>query len=117
MFKNTKHNIINLDKLTYASLYKFPQNILNSKRYTFKKIDICSTKITNILNHYKPDILIHLAAESHVDNSINSPTAFIDTNIYGTYNLLESVKNFNTLDTKKINLNSLISQLMKYLAI
>ena len=104
LFKNTNHNIINLDKLTYASLYKFPQSILNSKRYTFKKIDICSAKITNILKHYKPDTLVHLAAESHVDNSISSPTAFIDTNIYGTYNLLRcTLKYFNTLDTKKKN--------------
>ena len=104
LFKNTKHNIINLDKLTYASLYKIPQNILNSKRYTFKKIDICSTKITNILKNYKPEILVHLAAESHVDNSINSPAAFIDTNIYGTYNLLRcTLKYFNTLETKKKN--------------
>ena len=104
LFKNTKHNIINIDKLTYASLYKTPQNILNSKRYAFKKIDICSAKMTNILKHYKPDILVHLAAESHVDNSINAPSAFVDTNIYGTYNLLRcTLKYFNTLNTKKKN--------------
>ena len=104
LFKNTKHNIINLDKLTYASLYKIPQNIVNSRRYTFKKIDVCSSKITNILKHYKPDILVHLAAESHVDNSINSPIAFINTNIYGTYNLLRcTLKYFKTLDNKKKN--------------
>ena len=102
LFKNTKHNIINLDKLTYASLYKTPQNILKSKRYTFKKMDICSTKITNILMLHKPDVIVHLAAESHVDNSIKSPTAFIDTNIYGTFNLLRcSLKYYNNLDKKK----------------
>ena len=104
LFKNTKHNIINLDKLTYASLYKTPQNILKSKRYTFKKMDICSTKITNILMLHKPDVIVHLAAESHVDNSIKSPTAFIDTNIYGTFNLLRcSLKYYNNLDKKKKN--------------
>ena len=102
LFKNTKYNIMNVDKLTYASLYKTPQNILNSKRYIFKKVDICSPKINNIFKHYKPDILVHLAAESHVDNSINSPTAFIDTNIYGTYNLLRcTLKYLNNIDAKK----------------
>ncbi len=104
LFKNTKHNIINIDKLTYASLYKIPQVILNSNRYIFKKADICSNKITSYLKKYKPDILIHLAAESHVDNSIYSPSEFINTNIYGTYNLLRStMKYLSTTTLKKKN--------------
>lgn len=104
LFYNTKHTIINFDKLTYASLYKIPQNIIKSDRYNFKKIDICSNHITSLLKKYKPDILIHLAAESHVDNSISSPSEFINTNIYGTYNLLRSTaKYLSSLTSKKKN--------------
>ena len=104
IFNNTKYKIINIDKLTYASLYKFPKKIIESKRYKFIKKDICSNKITYYLKKYSPDIIIHLAAESHVDNSISSPAEFINTNIYGTYNLLRCTsKYFSSVSLKKKN--------------
>ena len=92
LFYKTKYNIYNIDKLTYASFHSFSSEILDSKRYNFDKLDICSNKIIDYFNDIKPDIVLHLAAESHVDNSINSPAKFLKTNILGTYNLLKNFK-------------------------
>ena len=80
---NTDHQIINIDKLTYAGNLDTLNSIDKNKRYSFEKIYICSSKeIAKIFNKYEPDNVIHLAAESHVDRSIDSPAEFIKTNIF-----------------------------------
>ncbi len=88
-------NILNIDKLTYAgnlaSLGSFQEN----ERYQFQHIDICNKEaITTAVLAFKPDAIMHLAAESHVDRSIDGPADFIQTNIIGTYNLLEASKEY-----------------------
>jgi len=90
IINNTDHQIINIDKLTYAGNLESLQSIDDSERYSFERIDICSSKdVSKMFNKYQPDNVIHLAAESHVDRSIDSPAEFIKTNIFGTYTLLE----------------------------
>ena len=86
LINNTEHHIINVDKLTYAGNLASLGEASQSNRYTFEKVDICDrTQIDRILTSYKPNAIMHLAAESHVDRSIDGPTAFIETNIIGTY--------------------------------
>jgi len=95
--KYTSYNIINVDKLTYASNVDFLNEISSFKNYTFVKADICNFgKIQEVFVKYKITDVIHLAAESHVDNSIENALEFANTNIIGTINLLElSRKNWN----------------------
>ncbi len=94
--KNFNGNIINLDKLTYASNLNNLQEIklkYNSNRYFFEKIDICDmSKIKKKFEKYNIDAVCHFAAESHVDRSISNPAEFINTNINGTFNLLEAAR-------------------------
>jgi dTDP-glucose 4,6-dehydratase len=86
--------IVNLDKLTYAGELSNLDNLKNNDRYTFLKGDICDSKLINTLfERYNFTGVIHFAAESHVDNSIKDPDAFINTNVYGTFNLLNTAKN------------------------
>ena len=86
----TKHKILNLDKLSYSGNLKSLQPVALSSNYVFKKIDICNGKLVEkIFKSFQPDIIMHLAAESHVDRSILKSKEFIYTNILGTYNLLE----------------------------
>ena len=86
----TSHTVVNIDKLTYSGNLESLESIQDSKSYIFQKIDICDRKkLFNVFKKYQPDLVIHLAAESHVDRSIDSPKNFIETNIGGTYNLLE----------------------------
>ncbi len=88
---NTSYQIINIDKLTYASNKINLKGYETSPRYKFFEIDICDCdSIKSIFNQFSPKGLIHLAAESHVDRSIDNPDDFIATNIYGTYNLLKN---------------------------
>ncbi len=88
--KNIK--ILNIDKLGYASDLQRLKEVSTNKNYLFKKIDICELKkVEEVVSQFKPDILVNFAAESHVDNSINKPNDFINSNIYGTFNLLSSV--------------------------
>lgn len=95
IINNTEHSIINVDKLTYAGNLETLETVKNSDRYKFEKVDIChKDQIRGIFRKYQPDILIHLAAESHVDRSIEAPSDFINTNIFGTYILLEESRNF-----------------------
>ena len=90
IINNTEHSIVNIDKLTYAGNLESLKNIANNKKYSFEHIDVCcKDDLIRIFSEHKPDAVMHLAAESHVDRSINSPEAFIQTNIVGTYNLLE----------------------------
>jgi len=95
--KYSDYNIVNLDKLTYASNVDFLNEISSFKNYTFVKADICNFgKIQEVFVKYKITDVIHLAAESHVDNSIENALEFANTNIIGTINLLElSRKNWN----------------------
>ena len=93
--ENSNFNIINLDKLTYASCRDSLTKYRNNKKYFFEKVDICNNyKLGQIFKKYKPQLVMHLAAETHVDRSINSADAFIKTNIFGTYSLLEESRKY-----------------------
>ncbi len=90
---NTDHSVVNLDKLTYAGNLNSLITVDKSKNYQFVQIDICNkTDVENTLNKYQPDVIMHLAAESHVDRSIDGPAEFLHTNIIGTFNLLECAR-------------------------
>src|SRR5882724_7646915 len=85
--------VVNLDKLTYAANLDSLMPIAGHNRYRFEKADICdAAALRRIFTQYRPDIVMHLAAESHVDRSIDGPAAFIETNIVGTYRLLQSAR-------------------------
>jgi len=88
---HTEAKVLNVDKLTYAGRFFLALSPAASDRYRFVKLDILETStVSALLNEFKPDYVIHLAAESHVDNSILSPGSFIQTNIVGTYSLLQA---------------------------
>jgi dTDP-glucose 4,6-dehydratase len=90
IINNTDNSVVNVDKLTYAGNLESLASIANNDRYSFERVDICNkVELGRIFNDYKPDVVMHLAAESHVDRSIDSPDDFIQTNIVGTYNMLE----------------------------
>ena len=96
-----KYFVINVDKITYSSNFYNTKEFKNDKNYKFIKCDINSKKIQQILNKYKPSGIFNLAAETHVDRSIDSPKSFIDSNVLGVFNILEIFrafvrKNFNT---------------------
>jgi len=100
---NKKYFVVNIDKLTYSS-NKYEKNSLSKKNYKFLKIDINNKKkIKSVLNKYKPDCIFNLAAETHVDRSIDSPHQFIYSNILGVFNILEVIKEYNK-NNKKIKL-------------
>lgn len=106
LINETEHEVLNFDKLTYAGNLKNLESIENSQRYHFVQGDICDRELLNkVFNDFKPDKVMHLAAESHVDRSITGPSEFIATNIIGTYSLLEeALKYYKTLgDDKKEN--------------
>ena len=93
LVNSTEYCVVNIDKLTYAGNLESLKSVENSPLYTFERADICDKeKITELFNKYKPCGVIHLAAESHVDRSITGPSEFIQTNIVGTYNLLECAR-------------------------
>ncbi len=93
--RNPNVRLVNLDLLTYAGNIKNLQEIQNSINYTFIKGDICDRELVeNIFREYAFRGVIHFAAESHVDNSIENPDAFIKTNVFGTFNILDVAKNF-----------------------
>jgi dTDP-glucose 4,6-dehydratase len=90
---NTNDSVINVDKLTYAGNSESLVDVDNSDRYAFEQVDICNrAELDRVFTQYKPDAVMHLAAESHVDRSIDGPAAFIETNIVGTYTLLEATR-------------------------
>lgn len=90
LIKNSNYRVINLDKLTYAGNLESLKEIESSEKYVFVKGDICDKALVKkVINEYKPGAILHLAAESHVDRSIDGPAEFINTNILGTFNLLE----------------------------
>lgn len=99
---NTQDEVVNLDKLTYAGNLESLSQVSESRRYAFEQVDICNrVEIDRVLAEHKPDAIMHLAAESHVDRSIDGPAAFIETNIVGTYTLLEAARQYwNGLDAE-----------------
>ncbi len=101
IIENTTDVVINLDKLTYAGNLESLQSVDENERYEFEQVDICNrAELDRVFKTHKPDAVMHLAAESHVDRSITGPAEFIQTNIVGTYNLLEAAREYwNTLDT------------------
>lgn len=103
LIEETDHQVLNLDKLTYAGNLASLKSISNHPRYQFVQGDICDQKlITKLFNDFQPDIVMHLAAESHVDRSIDGPADFIQTNIVGTSVLLECAREYwNALPTKE----------------
>ena len=105
IINNTNDSVINLDKLTYAGNLESLISIDSNERYVFEQVDICNrSELDRVFNTHKPDAIMHLAAESHVDRSITGPADFIQTNIVGTYTLLEATRAYwNTLtdDAKK----------------
>lgn len=103
IINHTQDTVINVDKLTYAGNLESLESVANSERYYFEQADICdSGRMHEIFCKYQPDAVMHLAAESHVDRSIDGPAAFIETNIVGTYTLLEAARNYwNGLSDEK----------------
>ncbi|CAB0151203.1 dTDP-glucose 4,6-dehydratase 2 [Pseudidiomarina piscicola] len=95
IIENTNDSVVNIDKLTYAGNLESLEEVAESKRYRFEQIDICdAAALERVFNAEQPDAVMHLAAESHVDRSIDGPAAFIETNIIGTYTLLEVARKY-----------------------
>lgn len=106
LIQSTHHKVLNIDKLTYAANLKSLSSIEGDPRYNFVQGDICDGELLDaIFDRFKPDSLMHLAAESHVDKSIGASSDFIQTNIVGTYQLLEAARKYwgSLPDDKKIS--------------
>ncbi|HIF9267930.1 dTDP-glucose 4,6-dehydratase [Photobacterium damselae subsp. damselae] len=103
IINNTQDSVINLDKLTYAGNLESLSDVENSDRYVFEQVDICDREeLDRVFAQHRPDAVMHLAAESHVDRSIDGPAAFIETNIIGTYTMLEAARQYwNQLDADR----------------
>ncbi|MBO8210396.1 dTDP-glucose 4,6-dehydratase [Acinetobacter nosocomialis] len=104
IIKNTNNDVLNVDKLTYAGNLESLKEVDQNSRYQFSQTDICDRKALDVLfREFQPDLVMHLAAESHVDRSITGSAAFIETNIIGTYQLLEAARHYwnNLSDDKK----------------
>jgi dTDP-glucose 4,6-dehydratase len=95
IINNTNNSVVNVDKLTYAGNLESLLSVSESNRYQFEQVDICDrSELDRVLTEHKPDAVMHLAAESHVDRSITGPSDFIQTNIVGTYTLLEATREY-----------------------
>ncbi|MGR5539408.1 dTDP-glucose 4,6-dehydratase [Vibrio campbellii] len=95
IIRDTQDTVINLDKLTYAGNLESLIEVSSHSRYHFEHVDICDrNELDRVFAEHKPDAVMHLAAESHVDRSIDGPAAFIDTNVMGTYHLLEAARQY-----------------------
>lgn len=95
IINNTQDAVVNVDKLTYAGNLESLAEISSNSRYVFERADICDgDAMARIFAEHQPDAVMHLAAESHVDRSITGPAAFIETNIVGTYVLLEAARKY-----------------------
>lgn len=95
LIENTNHAVVNVDKLTYAGNLDSVATVSSSDRYRFYQVDICDRAgLDKVFAEFQPDAVMHLAAESHVDRSIDGPAAFIETNIVGTYTLLEAARSY-----------------------
>lgn len=95
IIEHSEHHVLNFDKLTYAGNLESLQAISDSNRYQFVQADICdAAAVASAFEQYQPDVIMHLAAESHVDRSIDGPAAFIESNVIGTYTLLEAARQY-----------------------
>ncbi|MEN5244422.1 dTDP-glucose 4,6-dehydratase [Pseudomonas atacamensis] len=95
IISSTSDSVVNVDKLTYAGNLESLAEVSQSARYAFERVDICDRdQIDRVLREHQPDAIMHLAAESHVDRSISGPSEFIQTNIIGTYTLLEAARHY-----------------------
>ena len=95
LIEQSDHTVVNLDKLTYAGNLESLNGVDHNPRYNFEQEDICNPLgLQRVFRVHQPDIVMHLAAESHVDRSIDGPAAFIQTNIVGTYTLLEAARKY-----------------------
>lgn len=93
IIEQTQDSVVNLDKLTYAGNLESLAQVSANDRYVFEQVDICNrAELDRVFKQHQPDLVMHLAAESHVDRSIDGPAAFIQTNIVGTYTLLEAAR-------------------------
>ncbi|MGE5757608.1 MAG: dTDP-glucose 4,6-dehydratase, partial [Sideroxydans sp.] len=100
---DTDSHVVNVDKLTYAGNLQSLATVSGNPRYRFEKVDICdAAEVARVFREHQPDAVMHLAAESHVDRSISGPADFIQTNIVGTYTLLEAARTYwNSLDAAR----------------
>jgi dTDP-glucose 4,6-dehydratase len=97
VLENSNDIVVNLDKLTYAGNLETLEDVADNSRYFFEQVDISNKfEVARVFREHNPDVVMHLAAESHVDRSINSPSDFIETNIIGTYNMLEVARAYWT---------------------
>lgn len=103
IINSTEYSVVNVDKLTYAGNLESLASVSDNVRYAFEQVDICdAAQLKRVFAEHQPDIVMHLAAESHVDRSIDGPGEFIQTNIVGTFTLLEQSRAYwNTLDGHK----------------
>lgn len=103
LIDNTRYEVLNYDKLTYAGTLTSLSSVASSPRYRFKQGDVCDEEaVVDAINDFQPDVITHLAAESHVDRSIDGPGAFIHTNIVGTYTMLTAASAYwNKLTTER----------------
>lgn len=106
IINDTQDSVINVDKLTYAGNLESLESVENNPRYAFEQVDICDAKeLARVFEQRQPNAVMHLAAESHVDRSIDGPAVFIETNIIGTYTLLEVARAYwNRLSYEKKNI-------------
>ncbi|NLS53518.1 dTDP-glucose 4,6-dehydratase [Hafnia alvei] len=100
---DTNNSVVVVDKLTYAGNLESLTPVADNKRYAFEQVDICNrSELDRVFAQYQPDYVMHLAAESHVDRSIDGPADFIETNIVGTYTMLEAARQYwNGLDASR----------------
>jgi len=109
LLHNTNHSVINIDKLTYAGNLDSLAEVTSSPCYRFEQVDICDhTALERIFAEHQPNLVMHLAAESHVDRSIDGPAAFIQTNVLGTFTLLEAARNY------WLNLDNTVKQAFRF---
>ncbi|MEZ9607760.1 dTDP-glucose 4,6-dehydratase [Vibrio cyclitrophicus] len=95
IINNTQDQVVNIDCLTYAGNLDSLAEVDGNERYSFEQVNVCDrTALDKVFNQHKPDVVMHLAAESHVDRSITGPAAFIETNVLGTYTLLEATRSY-----------------------
>ncbi|HAT01405.1 MAG TPA: dTDP-glucose 4,6-dehydratase, partial [Pantoea agglomerans] len=93
LIAETEHQVVVVDKLSYAGNLASLASVADSPRFHFEQVDICDRPaLDQVFARHQPDCVMHLAAESHVDRSIDGPVAFIETNIVGTYQLLEAAR-------------------------
>ena len=91
--RHPEHQFVNLDALTYAANLGSLDAVANRSNYTFERVDLCDfSALRAVFAQHKPDVVVHFAAESHVDRSITGPRAFVRTNVEGTFNLLEACR-------------------------